>query len=122
MALLDDRSREAVKGMLGEGMQRPVHVDLYVGADNEEASQFSRDLLSELAAIEARLLMGAMTAKYRPDGFLYYSLSIWNQNRPIEKGPSTSLHRSCGFSGASSAAGTTLSPVAAVTSVKRTAN
>lgn len=55
MALLDDRSREAVKGMLGEGMQRPVHVDLYVGADNEEASQFSRDLLSELAAIEERL-------------------------------------------------------------------
>lgn len=43
----------------------------------------------EYAAIEARLLMGAMTAKYRPDGFLYYSLSIWNQNRPIEEGPFT---------------------------------
>jgi len=43
----------------------------------------------EYAAIESRLLMGAMTAKYRPDGFLYYSLSIWNQNEPIESGPFT---------------------------------
>jgi len=43
----------------------------------------------EYAAIEARLLMGAMTAKYRPDGFLYYSLSIWNDNKPIEEGPFT---------------------------------
>ena len=43
----------------------------------------------EYAAIEARLLMGAMTAKYRPDGFLYYSLSIWNENKPIENGPFT---------------------------------
>ncbi len=44
----------------------------------------------EYAAIESRLLMGAMTAKYRPDGFLYYSLSIWNKNQPIEDGPFTS--------------------------------
>jgi hypothetical protein len=43
----------------------------------------------EYAAIESRLLMGAMTAKYRPDGFLYYSLTIWNRNHPIEKGPFT---------------------------------
>jgi hypothetical protein len=43
----------------------------------------------EYAAIESRLLMGAMTAKQRPDGFLYYSLTIWNQNRPIETGPFT---------------------------------
>jgi hypothetical protein len=43
----------------------------------------------EYAAIESRLLMGAMTAKFRPDGFLYYSLTIWNRNRPIEKGPFT---------------------------------
>jgi len=43
----------------------------------------------EYAAIESRLLMGAMTAKYRPDDFLYYSLTIWNQNRPIESGPFT---------------------------------
>ena len=43
----------------------------------------------EYAAIESRLLMGAMAAKYRPDGFLYYSLSIWNKNKPIESGPFT---------------------------------
>ena len=43
----------------------------------------------EYPAIDARLLMGAMTARYRPDGFLYYSLSIWNRNKPIETGPFT---------------------------------
>lgn len=43
----------------------------------------------EYEAIEARLLMGAMTAKYRPDGFLYYATTFWNQNQPIEKGPFT---------------------------------
>jgi hypothetical protein len=43
----------------------------------------------EYAAIEARLLMGAMTAKQRPDGFLYYSLSIWNENEPVTTGPFT---------------------------------
>jgi len=43
----------------------------------------------EYAAIEARLLMGAMTAKCRPDGFLYYALSIWNDNKPISSGPFT---------------------------------
>ena len=43
----------------------------------------------ESDAIESRLLMGAMTAKYRPDGFLYYALSIWNRNKPIESGPFT---------------------------------
>ncbi|MBN2129462.1 MAG: DUF4091 domain-containing protein [Sedimentisphaerales bacterium] len=43
----------------------------------------------EYRAIEIRLLMGAMTAKYRPDGFLYYELSIWNANKPITSGPFT---------------------------------
>ena len=44
----------------------------------------------EHPAIEARLLMGAMTAKYRPDGFLYYALSRWpNNDRPITEGPFT---------------------------------
>lgn len=43
----------------------------------------------EYHAIEARLLMGAMTAKYQPDGFLYYSMTIWNDNKPILDGPFT---------------------------------
>jgi glycosyl hydrolase family 123 len=43
----------------------------------------------EYGAIEIRLIMGAMTAKYRPDGFLYYELSIWNKNKPITSGPYT---------------------------------
>lgn len=42
----------------------------------------------EYPAIEGRLLMGAMTAKYRPDGYLYYQISIWN-SPPITKGPFT---------------------------------
>ncbi len=54
------------------------------GPQNPPANMFV-----EYAAIEGRLLMGAMTAKQRPDGFLYYSLTIWNQNKPIETGPFT---------------------------------
>ncbi|MBR4675398.1 MAG: DUF4091 domain-containing protein [Victivallales bacterium] len=46
----------------------------------------------EYAAIESRLLMGAQTAKFRPDGFLYYHTSIWNNNKGIDcaAGPYTS--------------------------------
>ncbi len=47
------------------------------------------NMFIEFPAIEGRLLMGAMTAKYRPDGFLYYQISIWNSEHPIEKGPFT---------------------------------
>ena len=44
----------------------------------------------EYDAIETRLLMGAMTAKYRPDGFLYYALTRWPLNKqPIDGGPYT---------------------------------
>ena len=42
------------------------------------------NLFVEGQAIEARQLMGAQTVKYRPDGFLYYQLSIWNSLRCIE--------------------------------------
>ncbi len=65
---------------------RGKHVWWYIccGPHNPFANWFV-----EYAAIESRLLMGAMTAKYRPDGFLYYSLTIWNQNRPIDSGPFT---------------------------------
>ncbi len=54
------------------------------GPRNPHANMFV-----DYAAIEGRLLMGAMTARYRPDGFLYYSLTIWNRNKPIETGPFT---------------------------------
>lgn len=43
----------------------------------------------EADAIEIRLLMGAMSAKYRPDGFLYYQTSLWNNTAPISSGPYT---------------------------------
>ncbi|MGD0091059.1 MAG: glycoside hydrolase domain-containing protein, partial [Planctomycetota bacterium] len=46
------------------------------------------NMFIEYPAIEGRLLMGPMTAKYRPDGFLYYEISIWN-SPPIESGPFT---------------------------------
>ena len=41
------------------------------------------NMFIECPAIEGRLLMGAQTVKYRPDGFLYYQISIWNAERPI---------------------------------------
>ena len=41
------------------------------------------NMFIECPAIEGRILMGAQTAKYRPDGFLYYQISIWNAERPI---------------------------------------
>lgn len=47
------------------------------------------NMFIEYPAIEGRLLMGPMTAKYRPDGFLYYQISIWNSRRPITAGPLT---------------------------------
>ncbi len=47
------------------------------------------NMFVEYPAIEGRLLMGALTAKYRPDGFLYYQISIWNSQHPIQDGPFT---------------------------------
>ena len=47
------------------------------------------NIFLEYPAIEARLLMGAMTAKYRPDGFLYYQTSLWQAKEPIKKAPFT---------------------------------
>jgi hypothetical protein len=46
------------------------------------------NMFIEYPAIEGRLLMGAQTAKERPDGFLYYEISIWN-SKPITSGPFT---------------------------------
>ncbi len=47
------------------------------------------NMFIEYPAIDGRVLMGAQTAKYRPDGFLYYEISIWN-GEPITSGPFTS--------------------------------
>ena len=41
------------------------------------------NMFIECAAIEGRVLMGALAAKYRPDGFLYYQTSVWQSLRPI---------------------------------------
>lgn len=45
-------------------------------------------LMLEVPACVPRLLMGMMSAKYKPDGFLYYSLVIWKQ-APVDEGPRT---------------------------------
>lgn len=37
--------------------------------------------------LESRVLMGAMTAKYRPDGFLFYETAYWCENQEITDGP-----------------------------------
>jgi hypothetical protein len=47
------------------------------------------NMFVEYPAIEGRLLMGAMTARQRPDGFLYYQISIWNSRTSITNGPFT---------------------------------
>lgn len=47
------------------------------------------NMFMECPGTERRLLFGAMAAKYRPDGFLYYHTSIWNQKRCITSGPFT---------------------------------
>jgi len=47
------------------------------------------NMFIEYPAIDGRLLMGAMTARQRPDGFLYYQISIWNSEKPIASGPFT---------------------------------
>jgi hypothetical protein len=47
------------------------------------------NMFIEYPAIDGRVLKGAQTAKYRPDGFLYYQISIWNSQRPITAGPFT---------------------------------
>ena len=39
--------------------------------------------------IEQRLLMGAMAARYRPDGFLYYQSSYFNSPKCVTFGPYT---------------------------------
>jgi len=44
----------------------------------------------EWPAIEGRLLMGAMTARYEPGGFLYYAVNRWPLNKKvITDGPRT---------------------------------
>ncbi|MBN2307319.1 MAG: DNRLRE domain-containing protein [Candidatus Hydrogenedentes bacterium] len=41
-------------------------------------------------AVRSRLLMGAATWKYRPDGFLYYRISGWRHyDKPLDSGPLT---------------------------------
>ena len=40
-------------------------------------------------AIELRMVMGALAAKYRPDGFLYWQVSVWNVDKPLDGGPWT---------------------------------
>jgi hypothetical protein len=56
-----------------------------IGPKNPYANWFV-----EYTAIEPRLIMGAMTAKYRPGGFLYYAVNRWPLNDgPITTGPRT---------------------------------
>jgi len=47
------------------------------------------NMFVECPPIEGRVLMGAQTVRMRPDGFLYYQISIWNSPRCIEGGPFT---------------------------------
>jgi hypothetical protein len=43
----------------------------------------------ECPPVEARLLMGALMQRFKPDGFLYYALALWRCQKPITTGPFT---------------------------------
>ncbi len=73
---------EAAEEVRAEGKQ--VWWYICCGPHHPHANMFV-----EYPAIEGRLLMGPMTAKLRPDGFLYYQISIWNSQKPIDAGPFT---------------------------------
>ncbi len=75
-----DRARAAAARAAG----RQVWWYICCGPHHPHANMFI-----EYPAIEGRLLMGAMTARERPDGFLYYQISIWNSRHPITTGPFT---------------------------------
>ena len=47
------------------------------------------NMFIECPATEGRLLMGAQSVRMRPDGFLYYQISIWNSKKCITSGPFT---------------------------------
>ena len=38
----------------------------------------------ENVPVDARLLMGAMVVKFRPDGFLYYTSNFWGIRKPVQ--------------------------------------
>lgn len=90
-------------GISAVDMWRPL-IPGYYGARAERARQAGKkvrryicmspphpfpNMFIEYPPIKGRVLMGPMTAKYRPDGFLYYELAIWN-SPPISGGPFTS--------------------------------
>ena len=45
----------------------------------------------ECEPLDARSLMGAQTAKFRPDGFLFFAIAKWPNPRPLTSGPFTDL-------------------------------
>ena len=47
------------------------------------------NMFVECPAIEGRILMGAATARMRPDGFLYWAVAFWGSPRRITSGPFT---------------------------------
>ena len=47
------------------------------------------NMFIECPAIAGRLLMGAQSVRKKPDGFLYWQISIWNSPRCITSGPFT---------------------------------
>ena len=47
------------------------------------------NMFVECPPIEGRVLMGAQTVRERPDGFLYYHITLWGGLKCIETGPFT---------------------------------
>ncbi len=80
-----------------EGWQRGVADPVKVRAEGRQLGWYIcnnpdypyAQMFVESEPVEARMLMGAMTAKYEPDAFLVWQISVWNSERPIESGPFT---------------------------------
>ncbi|MEZ4397320.1 MAG: thioredoxin [Candidatus Krumholzibacteriia bacterium] len=53
--LIDEQTEQHLRGFFGQRLQHSVDVTLYTGQENEDAVDFTRRFLRELAAIDARI-------------------------------------------------------------------
>ena len=75
---------DVARAMAARAEGRQVWWYICCGPGNPWANAFTM-----CQPLDMRMLMGAQTTRMRPDGFLYYEISIWNAPRPVSKWPYT---------------------------------
>jgi len=80
---------------IGEGGQGPRGRQTGLVVSAAPASS-SANMFIECSAIGRPLAHGRDVREIRPDGFLYYQISIWNSQKPITSGPSPTGIRAVG--------------------------